>query len=199
TTISELEQMLSGKQHGEPISIKVRRANGTQENVQVWAGKRHHQDLGLISIERYPSDIRCNRQKVEAHVRNHPWRSNFDDDDFSWASLQNFWCVKGRYLARQDANTSSFNQVIGRQQAKRQAQQLAPNNDQNRWLAGSQQESKKVFSFKHPAENGRTFGFVKPGVVDFDEIKRRLGQIWINFNPNSEFVTGQQVLNQLFP
>ena len=161
----------------------------------------HHRDFGLVEYVNRP-DNRCYKKTLDelrAHVQDSRWRKNFDDSAFSWASLQNFWCVKGRYLARQDANTSSFNQVIGRQQAKRQAQQLAPNNDQNRWLAGSQQESKKVFSFKHPAENGRTFGFVKPGLVDFNEIKRRLGQVWSGFNPNSEFVTGQQILNQLFP
>jgi CRISPR-associated protein Cmr1 len=155
-------------------SGKVKRANGIQE-IPVWAGKRHHQDLGLISIEQYPSDIRCNRQKVEAYVRNHPWRSNFDDDDFSWASLQNFWCVRGRYLVRQDANTSSFNFVIGRPEPKGQSSQG------DSWLAGRrpdrqrniEPESKKVLSFKNPENARRTFGFVQ-NEQEFSQILQRL-------------------------
>jgi hypothetical protein len=199
-TISDLERMLSGKQHGAPISVKVRRANGTEENIQVWAGKRHHQDFGLIEYVSGPADWNCGKtlDDLRAYVQDGRWRRDFDDNDFSWASLQNFWCVKGRYLARQNASTSSFNQVIGRQQAKRQAQQLASNNAQNQWLAGRQQESKKVFSFRHPAENRRTFGFVKPGTVNFRDIRNRLGQVWRGSNRASKFVTGQQILNQLF-
>jgi len=65
------------------------------------------------------------------------------------------------------------------------------------WLAGRQQESKKVFSFKHPEEVRRTFGFVKPGLVDFEEMKRRLRSVWQNFR-NDEFLEGWQVIEQLF-
>jgi CRISPR-associated protein Cmr1 len=106
--------------------------------------------------------------------------------------------VKGRYLARQDPDNSTFNQIIGREQAKGRSQRLAQETPVNRWLAGRQQESKKVFSFKHPEEGRRTFGFVKPGLVEFDEMKRRLGQVWSPFNPDAEFITKDQILSELF-
>lgn len=157
----------------------------------------HHKDFGLVKIEQRPEGFSCKRERVEDYVRHSQWRMGFSDDAFSWASLQNFWCVKGRYLARQDFNNSSFNRVIGRRMRKDRGQQLFQNTDTNRWLAGSQQESKKVFSFKHPGEGGRTFGFVKPGLVDFEEIKGRLRQVWPNFQ-DSEFKRGEQILDELF-
>ncbi|MBC7262392.1 MAG: type III-B CRISPR module RAMP protein Cmr1 [Chloroflexi bacterium] len=180
----------------------------------------HHRDFGLITVEEQPGGVDCTRKTAEAYVRLSRWRRNFEDSAFSWASLQNFWCVKGRYLKRQDPNQSSFNKLVGRNERKhckacnqvhspeqkcpktgkhpRRYSDDNPGNPIDAWLAGRQQESKKVFSFKHPAENGRTFGFVKPGLVDFNEIKRRLGQVWSGFNPDAEFQTGQQILNQLF-
>jgi CRISPR-associated protein Cmr1 len=165
----------------------------------------HHQDFGLIAVEERPDGWQCNKtlEDIRAYVRSSHWREvphSYQDNqgrthDFSWASLQNFWCVKGRYLARQNSNQSSFNRVIGRQENKSQAQQLFQNTDANRWLAGRQQESKKVFSFKHPEEGGRTFGFVKPGLVDFEEMKRRLSDVW---EDSFEFQEGEQILVQLF-
>jgi CRISPR-associated protein Cmr1 len=162
----------------------------------------HHKDFGLISIVEAPSAIHCvGKEASEAYVRDGKWRADFNDRDFSWASLTNFWCVKGRYLARQDADESTFNKVIGRQEPKNSAQHLR--NDAttfDAWLAGRQQESKKVFSFKEPP---RTFGFVNPDLqdsnqrsLDFNEIRRRLEQVWPNFQ-DSEFLDGQTILQSL--
>ncbi len=146
----------------------------------------HHQDYGLIQYLSGPEDWGCwkSRKDLEGYVKSSQWRKaphNKEEKnrvhDFSWASLGNFWCVKDRYLARQQ-----FNQVI----------------DQNRWLAGCRQESKKVFSFNHPEEKGRTFGFVKPGTVDFEEMKKRLKQVWQNRNfRDEEFLTGDKILESL--
>jgi CRISPR-associated protein Cmr1 len=161
----------------------------------------HHKDFGLISVEA-PSTIHCVGEKaLEAYVRDGKWRADFNYSDFSWASLANFWCVKERYLARQNANRSTFNKVIGRQEPKNLAQRLRNNATEfDKWLAGRQQESKKVFSFKEPP---RTFGFVNPGLqdsnqrpLDFNEIRRRLKQVWPNFQ-DSEFLQGQTILQSL--
>ena len=81
---------------------------------------------------------------------------------------------------------------------KNRSQNLWQDSEINRWLAGRQQESKKVFSFKNPEDARRTFGFVKPELVSFDEIKQRLGQVWSDFNPAEEFLTGEHILGQLF-
>jgi CRISPR-associated protein Cmr1 len=162
----------------------------------------HHKDFGLISIVEAPSTIHCvGKEALEAYVRDGKWRAYFNDRDFSWASLANFWCVKGRYLARQNPNKSTFNQVIGRQEPKNSAQHLQNNATTfDEWLAGRQQESKKVFSFKEPP---RTFGFVNPGLqdsnqrpLDFNEIRRRLKQVWPKFQ-DSEFLEGQTILQSL--
>ena len=168
----------------------------------------HHRDFGLVQYVQGPDGWQCDKtlEDVRDYVTKGHWREaphSYQDNqgthDFSWASLQNFWCVKGRYLARQNFSNSSFNRVIGRRMEKNRAQQLFRNTDINRWLAGCQQKSKKVFSFKHPEEGGRTFGFVKPGLVDFDEMKRRLGQVWSGFQSDDEFQTGLQILERLFP
>ncbi len=194
TSKSELERLLGSRPHGEPLRITVRR-NGNEEEIEAWAGKRHHQDFGLIAVEERPQGIGCTRQQVEAYVQQERWRKDFDDRAFAWASLQNFWCVKGRYLARQSFTYSSYNRVIGRNMRKNRTQDLWQDNEINIWLAGCQQESKKVFSFKHPEEGGRTFGFVKPGLVDFDEMRCRLSDVW---GDDFEFQKGEQILNQLF-
>jgi len=77
---------------------------------------------------------------------------------------------------------------------KRESEQLVDGGDQvSRWLAGSQQESKKVFSFKNPA---RTFGFVKPGLIDFNAINQRLSNAW---GQNGwDFLTGDKIIEKLF-
>ncbi len=170
----------------------------TDETNRQNAHRDHHRDYGLIELQSRPkpAPVEGNPQEVlRAYVQQDRWRKP-DHDDFAWASLEHFWCVKGRYLARQNENASKFNRVIGRKQPKAQAQQLEQNNDANRWLAGRQQESKKVFSFKYPGENGRTFGFVKPGVIDFDGIKRRLRSAWPGFQ-DKEFRRGSDILKGL--
>lgn len=203
--ISDLESLLSKKQHGEPISVVIQRED-EQKEVKCWAGKRHHQDFGLIQYLQGPTVSDCckDRRALESYVTGRQWRQDeyLDDKKFSWASLQNFWCVKGPYLARQDAEKSTFNQVIGRKQPKpkkpeEREQDLEQDNPINRWLAGRRQESKKVFSFKHPQEGGRTFGFVKPDTVGFDEIKRRLRAVWSDFNLDNEFKDGSAILAEL--
>ncbi len=164
----------------------------------------HHKDFGLISIEE-PPRISCVMEDLKKYVSPQKWRTEFDDDDgsFSWASLANFWCVKGRYLARQDQNHSSFNKVIGRREQKSQAQGLRNGaTGFDKWLAGRQQESKKVFSFKEPPEARRTFGFVNPSIqangrpLDFNEIRGRLRQVWSGFQ-DSDLLEGQAILQSL--
>ncbi|MER3487179.1 MAG: hypothetical protein C4345_15570, partial [Chloroflexota bacterium] len=158
-----------------------------------------HKDFGLIRIEVVEPVVSVKtEEELRQYVKGSNWR-DVDHDDFAWSSLKNFWCVKGRYLARQNANTSTFNRVIGRPEPKAQASQ----NDS--WLAGRRPdrkekidpESKKVFSFKEPHEARRTFGFVKPGLIDFNEMRRRLNQVWQNFH-HSEFCYGNAILQSLF-
>ena len=208
---AQLRQLLVAKHHGERLKIKITRSNGTQGEVDAWAGKQYHQDFGLVTIEQRPEGVSCSKEVAEAYVsvKNPRWRTNFQDDSFAWASLQNFWCVKGRYLARRGTNDSSFNKVLGRKQDKsvkerrgkrviRWSDLLENKNDEiSKWLAGRQQESKKVFSFKHPEEARRTFGFVKPGLVNFAEMKKRLSQAWAGFD-DKEFKIGEQILDELF-
>jgi len=161
----------------------------------------HHQDIGLIEYVRDNHPCTKTLATLTSYITLPKWRSGphrYKDSqgkihDYSWASLQNFWCVKGRYLARQNANASTFNRVVGRNESKNQAQRLAVDNHTNRWLAGSQQESKKVFSFKQPA---RTFGFVNPDLINFDNMKARLRGVWQNLD-DQEFLTGEQILKAL--
>jgi len=165
----------------------------------------HHLDFGLVTIQLpdenlYPA---TDLEKIREYVISKQWRSGTHkyrdkegkEHDYSWVSLQNYWFVKKWYLARRDENVSTFNQVIGRKQPKHQAQQLVQNNSIDKWLAGSQQESKKVFSFRNPA---RTFGFVNPSLIDFAEMKERLNQVWSDFDSNKEFITGEQILKDIF-
>lgn len=67
------------------------------------------------------------------------------------------------------------------------------NKSVDEWLAGSQQESKKVFSFKNPA---RTFGFVKPGLINHETMKQRLEKVWEN--KDWKFLCGEEIIKQLF-
>jgi CRISPR-associated protein Cmr1 len=164
----------------------------------------HHLDFGLVTIEWPEESLYCtpDLEKIREYVISRQWRSGTHkyqkdgkEHDYSWASLQNFWFVGGRYLARQNVGKSAFNQVLGRKESKQQGQSFADSSSSSRWLAGSQQESKKVFSFKKPA---RTFGFVKPGLVEFEEVKKRLKQAWPDFDPQKEFLTGEQILKDIF-
>jgi len=155
------------------------------------AGMLHHKDYGLVQIVSSRQFAETRRDDLETYLSK--WRK-LNHDEFAWASLQHFWCVNGRYLGRRDNNGSTFNQVLGRKEAKNQGQQLANRNDGIAgWLAGSQRESKKVFSFKDPA---RTFGFVKPGLIDFNTMKGRLTNAW---GQNGwDFLAGDKIIDQLF-
>jgi CRISPR-associated protein Cmr1 len=155
------------------------------------ASKLHHKDYGLVQMVTPQQYDGTGRDDLGKYLSK--WRK-LNHGEFAWASLEHFWCVNGKYLRREDNNTSTFNQVLGRQEAKNQGQQLATRNDGiARWLAGSQQESKKVFSFKDPA---RTFGFVKPGLIDFNTMKGRLTNAW---GKNGwDFLAGDNIIDQLF-
>lgn len=155
------------------------------------AGKLHHKDYGLVQMFSSRQFAETRRDDLEKYLSK--WQK-LNHGEFAWASLQHFWCVNGKYLGRRDNNGSTFNQVLGRQEAKSQGQQLANRNDGTAgWLAGSQQESKKVFSFKSPA---RTFGFVKPKLIDFDTMKQRLTNAWRQKDLN--FLTGDEIIDRLF-
>lgn len=180
----------------------------------------HHKDFGLVDLQFSGETWNCfkTQDEIRAYVTSSQWRSKTHkyhdkegkEHDYSWASLQNFWCVKGRYLARQDVQISTYNKVLGRNEDKSEKERrgkhvirwsdfLQKRNDRaSHWLAGYQQESKKVFSFKHPAEHGRTFGFVNPGLVDFGEMRKRLRKVWEDFKPDTEFKTGEQIISALF-
>jgi len=156
------------------------------------ASKLHHKDYGLVKMDTSQQFVGTGRDDLGKYLSK--WRK-LNHGEFAWASLQHFWCVNGKYLGRVGNNKSTFNQVLGRQEAKNQGQQLASRNDRiSKWLAGSQQESKKVFSFKNPA---RTFGFVmKPRPIDFDAMKQRLSDAW---GQNGwDFLTGDKIIDQLF-
>jgi len=155
------------------------------------ASKLHHKDYGLVQMLTPQQYDGTGRDDLGKYLSK--WRK-LNHGEFAWASLEHFWCVNGKYLRREDNNKSTFNQVLGRQEAKNQGQQLATRNDGIAgWLAGSQQESKKVFSFKDPA---RTFGFVKPGLIDFNTMKGRLTNAW---GQNGwDFLAGDKIIDQLF-
>jgi CRISPR-associated protein Cmr1 len=183
----------------------------------------HHRDYGLVRLEQTPSPplVACCKEALREYVRGGRarqggWRQ-VEQGNFAWASLQNFWCVKDRYLARQDTTYSSFNLVLGRKQDKSEKERKGkrivrwsdlledPKDEVSRWLAGRRPggegdtgpASKKVLSFKSPQEGRRTFGFVKPDTVSFEEIKSRLKKVWQDFRPEEEFLTGEQILDDL--
>ena len=155
----------------------------------------HHQDFGLAQISSSRQFAGIRRKDLETYLSQ--WK-RLNHGEFAWASLQHFWyvkCVKERYLGRKNNDESTFNRVLGRQEAKKQGQDLLnPANKKDQWLAGSQRVSKKVFSFKDPA---RTFGFVKPGVIDFEEMKERLEDVW--GQGDRQILTGETILEQFFP
>jgi len=152
----------------------------------------YHKDYGLVQMITSQQFTETHRDDLGKYLSS--WRK-FDHGEFAWASLQHFWCVNGKYLGRQNGNTSSFNKVIGRPEPKQQSGQ----NDS--WIAGRrpdrrnnvEAESKKVFSFKSPA---RTFGFVKPGFIEFNDMQERLIKVW--GQGGWEFLTGDKIINRLF-
>jgi CRISPR-associated protein Cmr1 len=180
----------------------------------------HHKDYGLIKILVRPHGIKAEEGQLLSYVQQSQWR-NVNQTDFAWASLDNFWCVQGRHLSRQDKNKSDFNMVLGRDERKtcrdcggvhnpnpppqkrlcpktkwypRRFSEIINNNHIDRWIAGGRQESKKVFSFKKNPK--RTFGFVKPGVIGFDDIKGRLDVAWPGLQAD-EFLNGSKIRHML--
>jgi CRISPR-associated protein Cmr1 len=156
--------------------------------------KPSHVDYGLVAVVQTPGLSRLPPDALRTYVGAPQWR-RVDDSGVDWASIANFWFVGARYLARQNNNTSTFNRVVGRREPKAQAQQTVQGASAaaNRWLAGRQQESKKIFSFKNPA---RTFGFVKPDVINFEDMRTRLRRTWPDL-ANDEFVEGTEILRRL--
>ncbi|WP_242868908.1 type III-B CRISPR module RAMP protein Cmr1 [Desulfotomaculum copahuensis] len=154
--------------------------------------RSHHQDFGLISLLDSGAVSVLPRKHLEEYVREKRWRKVHDG--FGWASLSNFWCVKGRYLTRKNDSESTFNLVLGRLEPKQRARYVNTSDSPASWLSGKQQESKKVFSFKNPP---RTFGFVKPGTIKLDEMKKRLEQAWPDIK-DEEFIKGDDILPDMF-
>lgn len=96
------------------------------------------------------------------------------EKEISWASLTNFWFVN-KHL-----NLSSCRNLLSGLK-------------DSQWLLGNRGISKKIFSFKNPA---RTFGFVKPGLIEFKDIKERLRKAWRDFS-DDDFQDGEKILNTL--
>lgn len=157
-------------------------------------GEHHHSDFGLIEIIESKLSI-LPKKDLENYVKS-SLQYHMNRESPKWVSIKNFWCVKGKYLARQDGNNSTFNKVLGRKEPKNQARGLSNSNDTiSKWLAGSQRESKKIFSFK---TFPRTFGFINPDIqIDFDTIKGRLKEVWGGEN-GWKFLTGEEALNLLY-
>ncbi len=162
--------------------------------------KKHHRDYGIAQLKNNQLLFikRIHLAQIKIYCTPEKWKkvqhciitkSNGKEqkEDFEWASLENFWYVNGRYLCRKNWNESSFNRILGRPEPKK----ASTNNDS--WLAGSQQISKKVFSFRNPP---RTFGFVNPKLIDFDAMKQRLSQVWQQDGWN--FIEGETIKDRLF-
>lgn len=174
--------------------------------------ERHHQDFGLIKLVASPHGTpRIKADALRTYVRDTCWH-DASPDGMAWASLSNFWSVPGRYLSRQDANTSTFNRVIGRAEPK----DNAGNGDS--WLAGRRARSrqgnqppveaasKKIFSFK---ETPRTYGFINPSPgndqVTLNEIRKRLRDAWlctvvegeVRSDNQIRLLTGSKILEDL--
>lgn len=159
----------------------------------------HHGDYGIIQIIEstgYDGTNNISRVELETYVCNHKRRQEVNKESFAWASLQHFWCVTGKHLARQSADKSTFNKILGRKENKKESNFLENDNDKiSKWLAGSLRESKKVFSFKNPA---RTFGFVNPDLnLDFDKMKQKLKEVLGDKLKDDDFLKGKDILDKL--
>ncbi len=152
----------------------------------------YHQDFGLIEI--VESKLKMfKKEDLEKYAKDMRLE-HINQEGYNWVSIKNFWCVKGKYLARKNYNESSFNKVLGRKEQKNQATQLVdPSNNISKWLAGSKGESKKIFSFKNPP---RTFGFANPDIIDFNGIEERLKKVWGNEN-DWKLLKGDEILDSL--
>jgi len=173
----------------------------------------HHRDYGIVSIEQAADVEPVGLELLQAYVSDRRWRQ-VEHGDFAWVSLGNFWCIKDKYLTRAGPRDCSFNRVLGRKEDKSIKPQKANkeqkgrrvvrwsdllvngNDDASRWLAGERGESKKVFSFKEPA---RTFGFIKPGAVTLDDIRKRLEAAWGSGSVGgNDLLTGTVIMEKLF-
>jgi CRISPR-associated protein Cmr1 len=169
-------------------------------------GEAHHCDYGIVTVQQASYTAPVDLEKLRSHVDDLRW-GRVERAGFAWASLENFWCVPGKYLTRVSARDCSFNRVLGRKQDKsikhrngkrvlRWSDLLEENTDEpSRWLAGCRGESKKVFSIKDPP---RTFGFIKPGVVTLQDIRKRLAEAWGSGSvSDDELLAGNTVLDAL--
>lgn len=153
----------------------------------------NHKDYGIFEIEERPKLRAMTADTIRAHARSERWRK-VDDAELSSASAQQFWVVRNRYLARQNNNGSTFNRVVGRKEPKNQGQFLRNGaSTADKWLAGKERESKKIFSFKAPP---RTFGFVKAGVLTLAEMRTRLKSVWPDLK-DADFIEGPAILSEL--
>jgi CRISPR-associated protein Cmr1 len=167
----------------------------------------HHRDYGIVSVTQSAGVEPVSLERMKQYVQDQRWR-RVEHGAFAWASLLNFWSLEGKYLTRAGPATSSFNRVLGRKEDKsikeRNGRRVVRWSDlfvnkqdkASTWLAGGRGESKKVFSVKQP---GRTFGFVKPGVVTLDDIRKRLETVWGSGSVSDDvLLTGSTVLDALW-
>ncbi len=160
--------------------------------------KPQHADFGLVKLMTAPT-ITHKRKQLASYVGE--WSKKPIVKGATWASCSHMWFVNGRYLTRQDANTSTFNRIIGRPEPKNQSAQG------DSWLAGRraqsprnrgpavEAESKKVFSFRQPP---RTFGFVQE-TAELDAMRERLRGVWrLPAAPTDWFLSGDALLTRLF-
>jgi CRISPR-associated protein Cmr1 len=185
-------------------------------------GEIHHQDFGLIELARsLDGGPSTTKDALRGYVNDSRWLRP-SQEGMSWASLTNFWAVRGQYLARQDVDRSTFNDALKREPSKRREgcgqrhdapakrhnagkhpkrlseSMLTGAKDADRWIAGDQQVSKKIFSFK---SFPRTFGFINPNgrkdQVTLQELKERLGAAWRRTIVEEEVAEGDERSIQL--
>ncbi|MBX3183949.1 MAG: type III-B CRISPR module RAMP protein Cmr1 [Polyangiaceae bacterium] len=173
----------------------------------------HHQDHGLVKLL-CPLAATQTREQLQDYVRRWPRRPAVTGT--AWASCDHMWFVEGRHLTRRDANGSTFNEFVGRDQRKtcrdcgathlppakcpntkkhpKRFSDAKPSSASKAWLAGGVGESKKVFSFKTPA---RTFGFVQQ-TSELATTRDELRGIWKMPEANDWFFSGDELLSRLF-
>ncbi|GAB6277155.1 MAG: hypothetical protein SAMD01599839_16950 [Rectinema sp.] len=181
----------------------------------------HHHDYGIVELINIDHPIfNLNLAELKQYAsrkEGEEIRFKGKESNYEWASLVNFWFVNQKVLNRESVKASSFNKVLGRKESKtcrdcgfvhnppikcsqthrypsRESEYLVSRDDKiSKWLAGSRQESKKVFSFKNPS---RTFGFVNPGLIGHPDMKKRLDSVW---GENGwTYLSGGEILDKLF-
>lgn len=214
--IEDLKRSLEQTNSGDHLEIMIRR-DGKDIAIETFSGKQHHVDYGIISLKKIPDDFTSvSQDQVVQHLKQFNGPRNSKQSTFAWASLANFWCVKDRYLTREDQNQSSFNQILGRKRDKRKKPRNQRKNPRHpeRWSddlqnetdkqahflagkGGSKPVSKKVFSFRKPA---RTFGFLNPspgsGQITSEDMKDRLKSVWPDLE-DSDFSGNEIILKTL--